>query len=124
MPSGFIVWTEPISDRLDAPVTGIVTIAQDGCVSLHSEPDGPLEPAIWPYGTTFDGTVIRTVDGVEIRSGDWIVGGGGEVEYADDYFIENTTLARDLDVMLDCWEDDDDRITALNPTQSIATVPE
>lgn len=124
VPPGFIVWTEPIPDRLDAPVEGVVSVSQDGCVTLRSSPDSPKQPAIWPFGTTFDGAVIRTAEGVEIRHGDAIRSGGGEVEYEFEYYVENTTLSVDLDLMLQCGEIEDDRITAINPTQSIELVTE
>ena len=82
VPPGFIVWTEPIPDALDAPVDGVVTVSQNGCVFLRSSPDSPEEPAIWPFGTTFDGAVIRTAEGVEIRDGDAVRSGGGEVVFS------------------------------------------
>jgi hypothetical protein len=124
VPPGFIVWTEPIPDALDAPVDGVVTVSQNGCVFVRGSPDSAQEPAIWPFRTTFDGFVILTAEGVEIRDGDSVQGGGGEVEFEFEYYLENTTLAVDLDLMVECGGLDGDRITAFNPTQPIAVVTE
>ncbi len=119
VPPGFIVWTEPILDGLDAVVGGTVSISAAGCVSVQSSPDSAAEPVIWPFRTTFDGMIIRTTDGVEIKDGDSIWGSGGEVEYEHEYYLANTTLGSDLDAMLQCGEIDGLRIPAFNPTQPI-----
>jgi hypothetical protein len=121
---GFIVWTEPIPDRLGARVAGVVHVADNGCVYVASSSGAEREPAIWPFGTTFDGTVIRTADGVEIRGGDSVEGSGGAVEYEYDYYVENTTLSVDLDLLRACGEIEGDRILAFNPTQPIVLATE
>lgn len=121
---GFIVWTSPIPDGLDAPVTGIVHIDDNGCVYLAYSESSEREPAIWPFGATFDGTTIRTAAGDEIRDGDFILGGGGAVEYQHEYYVENTTLSVDLALLHDCGEIRDDRIQAFNALSTVEILEE
>lgn len=72
----------------DAEVGGTLTIGS-GCVMLDQ--DGNLFPAVWPSGTSVEGTdplVVELPSGEQLREGDQVVGGGG-YPYADTLDIED-----------------------------------
>jgi hypothetical protein len=85
------VWAQepaPTDEGFEAEVRGSLTYdATQDCFMLELE--GIQYPVVWPAGTvgTSDGPGVVLRDGLTLRAGDDVSGGGGYLQVADQYDI-------------------------------------